>query len=349
MCICDNTQFVIPHIHDLFVCGCVISRQITHMNESYHTYEWVMSHIWMRPVTHMNASRHTYEWVMSHIWMGRVTHMNESCQTYECVMSRIWRSHVTHMKESCHTYECVVSHIWMSHVEHMKESCHTYECIMSRLKRRIESCHTQKWVTNDSVMCAILNIHVSFVCERVVWHELMSHKWLSHMCDTTPSFSIRVQMHHVTHIVALSHVTHIHESQTTQSYMCYTSFNTDSCVNASYHTYEWVPKNSVICVLLLMHASFVCECIMYRLNRKILKSQLCRHLLYYILQWANFWEILGEVCLLRIPDSSETFFSKSYMSLLYLHITYLYHISLYFYSNDVTQIMSLLRRICNMY
>jgi len=32
-------------------------------------------------VTHMNESRHTYEWVMSHIWMSHVTHMNESCHT----------------------------------------------------------------------------------------------------------------------------------------------------------------------------------------------------------------------------------------------------------------------------
>ena len=30
-------------------------------------YEWVMSHIWMSHVTHMNESCHTCEWVMSHI------------------------------------------------------------------------------------------------------------------------------------------------------------------------------------------------------------------------------------------------------------------------------------------
>jgi len=32
---------------------------------------------------------HTYEWVMSHIWMSHVTYMNESCQIYEWVMSHI--------------------------------------------------------------------------------------------------------------------------------------------------------------------------------------------------------------------------------------------------------------------
>jgi len=40
---------------------------VTHMNESWHTYEGVVSHVWMSHVTHMNESCHTYEWVMSHI------------------------------------------------------------------------------------------------------------------------------------------------------------------------------------------------------------------------------------------------------------------------------------------
>ena len=105
------------------------------MNESCHTYEWDMSHIWMRHVTHMNESCHTYEWgrhatrtnasqhtcewVTAHTWMSLVTHMNESCHTYEWVMSHIWMSHVTHMNESCHTYERVMSHVCMSHVTHI--------------------------------------------------------------------------------------------------------------------------------------------------------------------------------------------------------------------------------------
>ena len=89
-----------------------------HMKESWHTYEWVMAHIWIRrsyehmkewwnmsSSNHMKESWHTYEWVMAHRWTSHVTHMNESCRPYEGVMSHIWRSHVAHMKESCHTYE----------------------------------------------------------------------------------------------------------------------------------------------------------------------------------------------------------------------------------------------------
>jgi len=111
------------------------------MNESCHTYEWVMSHLWMSHVTHMNESCHTYEWVMSHLWMSHVKLMKESWYPYEWVLSHVWMSHVTHMNESCHTYEWVMihmngschtyewvtSHIWMTHVTYMNESCHTYE------------------------------------------------------------------------------------------------------------------------------------------------------------------------------------------------------------------------------
>ena len=100
---------------------------------SCHTFEWVMSHIWMSCVTYMHESCHTYEWVVSHIWMSRVTRMNESCHTYECVMSQIWMSHVTHMNEWCHVYEWVMSHTWIRHVTHTNESCHKYIH---------ESCHT---------------------------------------------------------------------------------------------------------------------------------------------------------------------------------------------------------------
>jgi len=65
-------------------------------------------------VTRMDESCHTHEWVMSHIWMSHVTPIDES---------------VTHMNESCHTCECVMSHIRMSHVTPMDESNHMDMCI----------------------------------------------------------------------------------------------------------------------------------------------------------------------------------------------------------------------------
>jgi len=80
----------------------------THVTRGWHVSSicdrphsmWDMTHpymtSWMRHVTHMNESCHTYECVMSHIWMRHVTHMNESCHTYEWFMSHLWMRHVSH-------------------------------------------------------------------------------------------------------------------------------------------------------------------------------------------------------------------------------------------------------------
>jgi len=99
-------------------CGCWYSR----------TAKGMPSH-----VTHMSESCHTDEWVVSHIWMSHVTQMNGSCYTCECAMSHIWMRHVARMNASCHTYKWVMLHIWMSHVTHMNASCHTHEWFMSQI------------------------------------------------------------------------------------------------------------------------------------------------------------------------------------------------------------------------
>jgi DNA-directed RNA polymerase subunit N (RpoN/RPB10) len=142
---------------------------VTHMNESCHTYESVMSHIWMihgtprmSYVTHKNESCYTCERAMSHIWMSHMAHMKESCHKYEWVSNalcyrysdiilRTWICHVawhipssstarlqyvhrvTHMNELCHAYEYVMSHVWTSHVTRMNESRHTNEWFMSHV------------------------------------------------------------------------------------------------------------------------------------------------------------------------------------------------------------------------
>ena len=49
---------------------------VTHMNESCHTSEWVVSHIYMSHVTRINESCHECKWVVSHTWMCHVTHLN---------------------------------------------------------------------------------------------------------------------------------------------------------------------------------------------------------------------------------------------------------------------------------
>ena len=110
----------------------------------------------------MNESCHTYEWVMSHIWMSHVTQMNESCHTYEWVMSYIWMSHVTHMNESCHTYEWVMSHIRMSQVTQVSYMAILY-CAFSNSKRLLK--HSQKFENVSKVSCTLIS-HSTFSSEK---------------------------------------------------------------------------------------------------------------------------------------------------------------------------------------
>ena len=89
----------------------------THMNESWHTYEWVMTHVWTSHGPLENESWHTYKWVMAHVWMSHSTRMNESWLTWEWVMSTSTLSHGRRMNESWHTYAWVMSRVRMSHIK----------------------------------------------------------------------------------------------------------------------------------------------------------------------------------------------------------------------------------------
>ena len=152
------------------------------MTESCHTYEWVMSHIWMSRVTHMTESCHTYEWVVSHIWLSHVAHMNESLRLHEGVMSHIRMSHVTCMNafiyatwpiHMCDIESHIVSyrfinesksHVWMchvaymiSHVAAMNESCHIQW--RSHVTCMNASCHTYKCRTQGSSWAQQVSFH----------------------------------------------------------------------------------------------------------------------------------------------------------------------------------------------
>jgi len=85
--ICSMTphiQCVMPHIW---------KRHATHVDESCHTYEWVMSQPRNSPSSLLPFAyewvmcvSHTYGWVMcvSHVWMSHVTHVSGSCVCHTC-------------------------------------------------------------------------------------------------------------------------------------------------------------------------------------------------------------------------------------------------------------------------
>ena len=98
------------------------------------TNECMMSHAWgiKDYVTHMNDSCHKNDWVMTHIWMSYVTRMKSSRRSNKCATSHVWRSHVTEINTSRYTHECVTSHTWMHFGTRIKLTRHTYECDTSR-------------------------------------------------------------------------------------------------------------------------------------------------------------------------------------------------------------------------
>ena len=150
-CMCavhENTATAAQHV----------IQRCTHVNESCHTYRWVMSHIWMSHVARMNESCHVYMWVLSHIWMNHVTYVNESCCTYGWGMSRIWMRHVARMDESCHVYEWVMTQVLMSYVTYVNETCHTYAWVMSR----IWMSHVARM--DESSVCHDSFIYVTYDC-----------------------------------------------------------------------------------------------------------------------------------------------------------------------------------------
>ena len=151
-CLRDMTQnctFLSLEVRNSYTLKC------THMNESEHLCEGVMSRVWMSQVTCMNESGH---------------YMNESCH---------------YMNESCHTYDWVTqdsallglvkpSPVWLIHICDMTHSC---------------MWHDSFWVTKDYawsvVLCdSLLGLEVrrSYTLKgglRQIYKWVMSRKYKS--------------------------------------------------------------------------------------------------------------------------------------------------------------------------
>ena len=186
---------------------CVVSRISTLWRDSYHTYQWVMSHstnygcdmprwyVWHDSLmcdmgaTSCHASRRCD--------MIRTTHMNESCHTYQRVMSHTSTSHVTHINESCHTYQ--QSNVTSAMLPQPPHQHTTLHC--NTLQHTAAHCNTQPvdwliydiWVWHDSLTCVTWAWHDSSICVTWVWHDWLmcvTQVWVTrlyvwHECDVT--------------------------------------------------------------------------------------------------------------------------------------------------------------------
>jgi len=202
------------------------------MPESRHTvYTWVT--VWTSHGTHMNevvspvnGLWHTYEWVMSHIWPSQITHTYGTCHMHEamCILVdwmqqlfRLWITHSTHMNESWHTYEWIMAHTYEAWIRQrpaqhtnesdtdMNETWQIYEQVMAhtwmshgtRMRLMHEGgYHACKHMTRQHMNAS------SYEC-IIIWMHHSTHLWIRHphaMNAPCHAYVIsRIRMRHVTH------------------------------------------------------------------------------------------------------------------------------------------------------
>ena len=124
-----------------------------------------MSHIWF---THMNESCHTCEWVMSHIWMSHVTHMNVTALPIRMTfifMCVIW---LIHMCDMTYPYVGHNSQILLCNMTHSYVR-HDPFIFVTRLNYTWDTTHS--YVRHDSFIRVTWLIHTCdmtrFIC--VTW------------------------------------------------------------------------------------------------------------------------------------------------------------------------------------
>jgi len=177
-CMCDETYSCIQYeaswiAFSWFLNSCHTYEPVTHMHESRHTREWVMSHIWMRHVAHMNETQHTYEWGTLHIWMricsAFLIHSSGSwmcmCDMllYMCAMM-LYICDLLIYRKRWHDSGCVT---WLIHV------CYT----------------TYSYVWRDVCICVTWLIRIGNVTYSYVWRvSCICVILLFHFCVVTCSY-----------------------------------------------------------------------------------------------------------------------------------------------------------------
>jgi len=188
----------------------------THMdntitNESWHTNEWVMSHIWMSHVTHMNESRHApvlpldasatqllYEWGqtwMTHIRLSHGTHMTESCHTPVLPLDASATRHDPNVTWN-HTFQTdYINFVRLEYPKDGPHSCAKHYVVMHKCDTtalRFWQAHSCVW--RDSLIRACDMTH-SFVL--VTWLTHVTAQWwaLMQLQDTTLSRQTCLRSH----------------------------------------------------------------------------------------------------------------------------------------------------------
>jgi len=177
----------------------------THMNESWHTDEWVMhdfvmvvlSHRRMSHGIHKNESWHVGGWVMAHRWMrqawshyGRViTRKNVSWHMHEWVIAHTWMSHGTHMNESWHIDERVMACWWMSHGTQMNATHRN--ALWSSYYYMRDSFDLVPWLIHLYAMTSLSVPHDSCICVPWLFLCLFHDESICVPCRIHPAATFR--------------------------------------------------------------------------------------------------------------------------------------------------------------
>ena len=190
-----------------------------------------MAHIWMSHGTHMNESWHAYEWVMGHIWK-----LATWASTSIIVVLYEWAMAHTYMRHGIYTYECE-PHKWMSH------GTYIFECVMSHMWM------LSTWAdTGWRRLIGCLNLHVIFRKRATMYRALLrtmhyqnkASYGSSPPCSAIVVLKVFIYKWVMAH-VWMSHDTHVNDScHTYERVRAHMWMRHGTRMNESWHTYEWV-------------------------------------------------------------------------------------------------------------
>jgi len=312
-----------------------------HMNESCHTYEWVV-YVFRR--TSVSQTR-KFSWHM------RGAHMNGSCLTHKWVMSHTQMSHFSHANESCLTHKWVMSHR-MSAFQTRKLSWHMHGALLKHVLRLLLSwgenahlcCMTHSYVWHDSFICVTrltewrrptgcLKLQVIFRQRTTNYRSLLqkmtykdkasygSSPSCSNICEKSHSCvwhnsCIRASFRRALTLLCSSDTSQhvcmiwlirmcVHTCDMTHSYVWHDSF---ICVEWLIHmgavTYVYVWHDAFICVTWLAYMCDVTRSYVWR------DSFICVTWLIHMCDMTHSYELYRAVLLTNSFYSGENLFSR---------------------------------------
>jgi len=160
----------------LLTCGRVMSR----VNESCHTYERVMSHIWMSHVTRANESCHAYEWVMTDMQYDPFSRVMDPIYLYIYIYIYMYIQICIYVYKLSRVH--VTWHIF--HVRYAWVMTHTYlvswphKCHMRWLFDMWTSFVTYEWVTSDMCESCMTTSHESLTLYICIYIYVSIYIWI---------------------------------------------------------------------------------------------------------------------------------------------------------------------------